>query len=380
MAGTLVTSNILQTAVAMGMKTLRENCVLSRLVNRDYEEEIRGQKVGNVVKVAVPASITTRQVTSNVVFPAVTAVTPTSVSVTVDQWDEAPFAMEDKALVQVLGGIIPMQLAEGAKALANKIDTFLWARITSSAGVYGYTGVAGTTPFGVGLDEFYAARKIAEEQLMPPDDRTMIVDPAAEANVLNLRVMQDGSIRGDGGDSFRKGLMGHVGGVDWVQSQNVPQHSSSNSPTGWLINDAGVGVGDETLIIQTGSGDPAAGDIFVIAGHDQTYMVESYTSLTITMRPNIQFAYANSAVLTFKGDYRVNLLYHRDCVAFAMAPLQEAAQTAQRAALTATAIDENSGLALRLEVNDLYKMTQWSFDALYGATVVRPELAVILGG
>ena len=97
MAGTLVTTNIVQTAVAMGLKALREQVVMPRLVNRSYEDRIgAGATKGSTVNVAVPSAIT-RSVTADVVPPAVTAVTPTSVAISLDQWKEAPFAMSDQS-------------------------------------------------------------------------------------------------------------------------------------------------------------------------------------------------------------------------------------------------------------------------------------------
>jgi hypothetical protein len=50
------------------------------------------------------------------------------------------------------------------------------------------------------------------------------------------------------------------------------------------------------------------------------------------------------------------------------------------ATLTAVAIDEVSGLSLRLEVSRQYRQVQWSFDALYGAAVIRPQLGVWIAG
>jgi len=93
MAGTLVTTNIVQTAVAMGLNALREQVVLPRIVNRSYEDRIgSGASKGSTVNVAVPSAITTRSVTADVVPPAVTAITPTSVAITLNQWKESPFA------------------------------------------------------------------------------------------------------------------------------------------------------------------------------------------------------------------------------------------------------------------------------------------------
>ena len=122
MAGALVTTNILNTVAAMGLSALREKIVMPRLVNRDYEEQISGAKKNATVNVSIPASITARTVAPDVVPPAVTAVTPTVKAVTLDQWYEAPFAMDDKGLAQVQKGIVPMQITEAIKAIANNVD------------------------------------------------------------------------------------------------------------------------------------------------------------------------------------------------------------------------------------------------------------------
>jgi len=62
-----------------------------------------------------------------------------------------------------------------------------------------------------------------------------------------------------------------------------------------------------------------------------------------------------------------------------MAPLLETEQFSG-GSLQATAVDEDSGLALRLEVTRQYKQYQWAFDALYGGAVIRPELAAFIAG
>ena len=377
MAGTMVTTNILQTVVAMGLDALRQQVVLPKILNREYEQEIVGSKKGATVNVAVPSAITARAVTADVVPPAVTAITPTSVGVTLDQWYEAPFAMDDKAVAQTLKGIIPMQLSEAVKALANNIDDYLWSLFDSSAGIYGYTGTAGTTPFASAVTQYLDARAIANNQLMPMGDRFVILDADAEANALALRPFQDASY-GGGKGVIVEGDIGYKMGARWLMSQNVPTHSETNSPSSWLVNDASVSVGDTTITVDGGSGAPVAGDVFVVAGSTQTYMVESATSTVITMRPAVKFAYANDAALTFKGDYKLNALIHRDVAAFAMAPLVQTQQVPGD--MQATAIDETSGLSLRLEVTRQYKQTQWSLDALYGGAIIRPELGVIIAG
>jgi len=379
MAGTLVTTNIVQTAVAMGLDALRQQVVLPRIVNRSYEDRIGpAARQGSTVNVAVPSAITTRTVTADVVPPAVTAVTPTSVAITLDQWKEAPFAMSDQAISQVQRGIIPMQMSEAVKSLANTVDDYLWSLIDTTAGVYGYTGTAGTTPFASNVSQYLDARAIANNQLMPMDNRFVILDADAEANALQLSAFLDASAAGTK-ETIVEGEIGYKLGARWLMSQNVATHTETNSPSSWLVNDASVAVGDTTLTVDGGSGAPVEGDIFVVAGSTQTYQVSSATSTVITMTPSIQYAYADNAALTFKGSYVENLLLHRDLIGFAMAPLMETEQF-EGGSMSATAVDEDSGLALRLEITRQYKQYQWAFDALYGGAVIRPELGVIIAG
>tara|TARA_Y100000310_G_scaffold6980_1_gene7740 strand:- start:9 stop:539 length:531 start_codon:yes stop_codon:yes gene_type:complete len=176
--------------------------------------------------------------------------------------------------------------------------------------------------------------------------------------------------------------MGFLLGADWQMTQNVPTHSVTGTGT-VTVNDASVSVGDTTLTWDGGGTAPDEGDIFTVAGDTQTYVVESSTATVITMHPAARVAWADNAAVTFKGDgssYPANLLIHRDAIAFAMAPLADVGEQLLNNEMTAVAVDEESGLSLRLELTRQYKQYQWSFDALYGANVVRRELGVIIAG
>lgn len=382
MAGALVSTNILQTSVAMGLSALRERIVLAKIVNRDYEQEIIGSKLGSTVNVAIPAAIATRNVSPDVVPPAVPAVTPTSVAVTLDQWKEAPFAMDDKGLAQVQRGIIPMQVSEAAKSLANTIDAYLFSFYTK---FYGYAGLAGTTPFANDLSEYLDAVQQADAQLMDPSPRYCILDTFAKANALGTAAIQNSAWRGSS-DAYRRGEIGEVLGAMWEMSQNVPRHTAGTA-SGATTNTAGYALGVKTITLASaGTGTILEGDIFQIAGDDQHYVVTSGDADvsgggTISFEPGLKVAITTAATaITLKASHRVNLLLHRDAIAFAMAPLAESRQIAGLPTAMASIIDQESGLSLRIEVTRQHRQYQWAFDALYGANVVRREAGVRIAG
>jgi hypothetical protein len=378
MAGSLITTNVVQTAVALSLDALRQQIALAKIVNRNYESRIGpGASQGSTVNVAIPSAITARAVVADVVPPAVTAITPTSIAVSLDQWFESPFAMSDQAVSQVQQGILPMQMSEAVKSLANKIDDYIWGLLTAAANpIYGYVGTAGTTPFGSDTSAYLDARAVLNNQLAPMDNRYVILNADAEANALGLSAFnfsESGSK-----ESIVAGAIGYKFGANWLgMSQNTPSHSVTGAGT-VLVNDASVSIGDLTLTWDGGGTAPAAGDIFTVAGDTQTYAVKSSTATVITMSPAAKVAWADDAAVTFKADFVENVVIHRDCIAFAMAPLIQTEQIP--GGTSATAVDEDSGLALRLDITKQHRQIQWSFDALYGGAVVRPELACFIAG
>ena len=382
MAGALVTTNILGTVVSMGLDTLRERLALVMIANRDYETEITAAKRFATVNVSVPAEVATRNVVPDVVPPSVTAVTPTSIPVTLDQWEEAAFAMDSKGLAQVDRGIIPMQSKEAIKGLANFIEDHLWTQLGPA--IYGFAGVAGTTPFANDTAEYLAVRKVGNDQLMDMEDRFMLLDTDAEANALGLRAFQDASFGGGDGVIMR-GQMGSKLGAIWLMSQRVKTHTAGTA-SGATTDSTGYALGLKTITLASaGTGTILVNDIILFAGDTQTYVVTAGDADvsgggTVSFEPGLQVVIAASpTAITLKATFVKNLLIQKNCLTFAMAPLLETIEV-PGAALTALAIDEDSGLALRLEVSKQHRQIQWAYDALFGAEVIRATHGAWLAG
>ncbi|KKL13325.1 hypothetical protein LCGC14_2526900, partial [marine sediment metagenome] len=365
----------------------REKLALVMIANRNYEGEITAARRFATVNVAVPATVATRNVTPDVVPPAVTAVTPTSIAVTLDTWREAPFAMDDKGMQRVDRGIIPTQSLEAAKALANYIENQLWAGLGPA--VYGWAGIAGTTPFATDTSEYLDARKIGNNQLMDIDPRFMVIDTDAEANALGLRAFQDASF-GGGANVIVNGQIGTKLGATWLMSQLVPTHTAGTNNGAAQTDATGYAIGLKSVTMDNaGTGSILVNDIITFANHAQTYVVTtgdadvSSGAGTLSFLPGLTTALPSSnVVITTKGassTWVKNLLVHRDLQTFAMAPLLDGVQV-PGATLQAVAIDEASGLSLRLEVTRQHKQVQWSYDALFGHEVIRGTHGVWLAG
>lgn len=393
MAGALVTTNVVSTLCAMGLATLRDRLALVLVANREYERMITGATRFSTVNVAVPAAVASRVVAPNVIPPAVTAVTPTSVPITLSQWYESPFAMDDKGVAQVDNGIVPMQAKEAIKSLANTIEDYLWTLLTTGtaavAAIGNSAGTAGTTPFGTGLDDFLAADKVLNDNLADSEDRYMIINTAAKASAMGLRAIQDASFRANSGpNSLISGEIGNVLGARWLMSQRVPNHTNGTLGAGTTVTGINA-IGATTIALSGGaSGTILAGDIVRFgATSAYTYNVVSSVgggtpSSVVIAYPGLIAATAGAEAVSISTASVIaahNILIQKNCLAFAMAPLLDTVEV-PGATLQAVAIDEVSGLSLRLEVTRQHRQVQWAFDALYGGAVIRPQIACWLLG
>ena len=376
MANTNTLTNAIPTILAQGLMALRENAIVARLVNSSYSRE--AAEKGDTIDIPIPSAITAQAVTPSYVPPDDSGVTPTKVSISLDQWYEAPFFMSDKDLGEAISGIVPLQVSEAVKALANNVDTYL---LNLGKSFYGAVGTAGTTPFASDVQAAVDARKLLFDQLAPPGDRRAVLDPAAEANALMNRAFQDQSWRGDG-SGIIEGQIGRKFGFDFFHDQNVQTQTLVAAGT-ILTDQADIAIGDTTVHFDGITTAAAAGEIFTVAGDSQQYVITSVGALATndqdwTFYPPAKVAWGDSTAVTMVATNVMNLAFHRDAIGFATRALE--APGDGLGALIESAVDPVSGLTLRLEVSRQHKRTRWSFDILYGVKTVRAELACRLLG
>src|SRR4051794_18189673 len=118
-------SVVLPKLLAQGLKSLRQQAIMARVVNRGYEEQA-GEK-GSTVTIPVPSAIAAQDVTPANTPPSTSDVAPTQVQIVMSKWKEAPFYLTDKDMIEAMNGTIPMQAGEAIKAIANQVDNDILA-------------------------------------------------------------------------------------------------------------------------------------------------------------------------------------------------------------------------------------------------------------
>ena len=379
MANTI--TNVIPSLMARGVLAARQNAILTRIINRDYQSAAAQQ--GNVVNVPISSAIATRAVTPSVTMNSNVDVSPTKVSVTLDLWYESPFQVSDSDDLSVIDSFNDMNASEAVKSLINQVESDI---LSKHVGIYGLAGTAGTTPFNASLNTAAKADRILNSQLCPVDQRRAVIDPfARELLILNTQVLQADQ-RGDT-EGIIRGTIGTKLGFDWYMDQNITTFTPGTGwVTGWSLSTVSGTAGHTTLNIlnATATGTIKQGDIFTVSGSTQQYVVTALnsaaatTAVIITFKPALATTVATGAAITvIAAAYTVNLAFHREAFIFASRPLGRVGAVNN---IFQAPTDPVSGLAMRLELSRQYKQDTFSFDLLYGTGLVRDIYACKIAG
>jgi hypothetical protein len=382
---------------------------MPRLVNSDYS--LDAARKGSTIDVPIPVAVATENVAPGVYGVTVGSATPGLVQVPLDNWKQnTPIHLTDKDMAEIDANesFLPMQMEEAIKALAADVNADI---LHEYLGVYGYVGTAGTTPFGteVGVSSATGVRKILNKQLCPLDSRRGVLDYDAEAAALDLAAFSDAE-KVMSEVVKMEGEIGRKFGIDWVADDDVPLHTAGTLEGGGAVTATGT-AGQSTVKINGESANNnetlLVGDILTFGDDPQTYVVkagtegvsgyaaatganggytitsgDSYDLAAVVIAPALKTS-PNTAAVVLKASHRVNLILHRDAIAFAMRSLDDAnaiARTISGGSQILSMQDSQTGLILRLEVSRQHKQTVWEYDILWGAKLVRPELACRLAG
>lgn len=392
------------------LRQLKNNLGFTKNVNRQYDDQFanKGGKIGSVINIRKPVRY---QVNSG---PGLVLqdTADQSVALTLDQQQHVAFQFTSKDLTLSIDEFKDRYIVPAATALANKVDLDGLANAKNSVG--NFVGTPGTVP-ATSLVVLQAGQKL-DEGGAPGGERSLIINPAAQANIVDaLKGLFQSSDQI--ANQYEKGVMGTALGFKWMMGQNVASHTigalggtpladgsgtltgASISSKGWtaaasnrlkkgdVITFANVNAVNPQTRISTG----ALKQFVVTAdfasdGSGNGAIAIDPAIVTTGAFQNVDAAPVDGAAIKTYGQVSstagvitpANIAFHKDAFVLGCADLA----LPQGVDMAARASDPDSGLSVRLvRAYDINNDTfPCRLDILYGWKTVYSELACKIMG
>jgi len=349
-------------------------------VNAGSEQAAVGQTVRSF---ATPAA-TAVDISPSMTIPEGTDQTLTNKTLTITEQRgvQIPYTGEDVRFLDGGAGyetVYGAQIQQAMRTLVNEMEADLAEEAYKNASRA--VGTAGTTPFASNFNTVAEARQILADNGMPVNDGlvSLVVSTAAGTNLRNLASLQQVNTAG-GDDLLRRGELLNLQGVSLKESAQVISHTKGTGAS-ILLNDASSAVGDTTLTVDGGSGTILAGDIIILAGDTNNYVVNTALaagSLTIG-DTGLRVAAADNAAITVGNSYTANVMMHQAGLELAMrAPAKPVGGDAAEDVLVVQ--DPTSGLVFEVAVYKGFNKAMIQVGCVWGYKAWNSDaMAIVMG-
>ena len=375
MGNTILTPQIIAKEALLQLKN---NTVMSNLVYRDYENEFVAG-VGNTVTIRKPATFEAKEFNRTTGIEIQDA-TEGAESVKLDKLLDVSFEVTAEQLSLDIADFSTQLLQPAMQSFAQKIDSYLLGLYKDVSNTY---GTAGTTPNDIGA--ITGARKILNETKTPFDNRSLVIDPSAENNFLQIPTFHEAGKVGDNGTSLSEASLGRKFGFGIYTDQNVATHTAGtlSAGTGKIKPKADTTKGETTITVgaTTLTGSVIVGDVVVVL--DKTYTVTAAATaesneITFNITPALMDDITTSTEITVTAGHVANLAFHKNAFALVTRPLAlpKGLSSEQKAIVNY----DGFGLRVIYDYNSQFKKDVISIDMLCGVKTLNPELACRLLG
>jgi hypothetical protein len=338
----------------------------------------------NIVSFVAPAS-TSQAITPGVTAPNTGDQTIGTVPWTITNAESVPVRWNGEESRSLDNGsfgrrrIMIDQFAQAMRTLTNKIE--LMGAQAAYVGASRAFGTPGTTPFATDVSGTARVRKILDDNGAPPNDRSLIIDTSAGANLRTLQNLTRASEAGTT-DILRQGVLLDLHGFALRESAQIVT-ATKGTGAAYTSNTAGYAVGATNITLITGTGTVLAGDLVQFAGDSNIYVVKTGVSApgTITLAaPGLRVAIpAAATALTVLNTATRNIGFSRNAIALATrAPaVPEEGDMADDAVIIT---DPKSGLAFEVRLYKQYRQVLYEVAIAWGWVVMKPEHLAVLAG
>lgn len=227
-------------------------------ITRDYDDSFAksGAKIGDSLKIRQPNQYTVRSGAT------------LSAQDTTEQSTTLQISSQKGVDVNFSSAELTLSLDDFSKRILDPAMAVLAANIEADAlsmykDVYNSVWNGGSAAtYNKALD----CRVKLQNALAPPSDRTMLLDPAAMADVIKdtKTLFND---QASVSKQYREGMVGRAAGFDWGENTLLPSHTRGAGDTAYVVNTStGITSGTATITVATGTGPILKGDVFTVAG------------------------------------------------------------------------------------------------------------------
>jgi hypothetical protein len=388
------------------LEVLRNNLVMARYVNREYNKEfaVKGAKIGQPVSVRKPP----RYVVKNGATMLPQDYVDESVTVSLDRQKHVGLVFTSADRLLSLDDFSKRVIEPAIAPLANQIDydlLQLYKQVPNFVGTPGVVPTAHLTYLNAGVD--------LTNEATPKTMRYCVVGAEMQATIVNAGLTFQNPT-GNISKQFEDGIMGRALGFDWADDQNVGGHTVGAIGGTPAVDGAQIGA---SILTKNWSALATLkeGDKITIAGvyavnpqsRQSTGKLRKFTvtadvaatgggAATVTISPaivisgsqqNCTAGAAANALISVWGNVAgefdhiasavgpVGLAFHRNAFALVTAdlPLPEK-KDASRVS------DPDLGISLRLWNDSDIRTDEFitRVDVLYGVAALRPELACVI--
>ena len=238
------------------LRVLHQKLNFVGAITRDYDDSYAksGAKIGDSLKIRLPNQYVVR--TGATLSTQDTTESSVTLQVGTQKGVDLNFTSVDLTLS--LDDFSKRILDPAMAVLAANIESDVLSNVYKDVYQSIWNGGAAAT-YNKALD----ARVLLQRALVPINDRTMLLDPNAMADVIKdtKTLFQDSASIAK---QFKEGMVGRAAGFDWGENTLMPAHTRGASGATTTDNTAWVN-GQATSAVPAGAGTFKKGDVFTVA-------------------------------------------------------------------------------------------------------------------
>lgn len=260
MANTLLSPTII---TKEALRILHNESTFIGNVNKSYNNRFAksGAKIGETLNIRKPNQFTIRRGR----VAQVQDVNEETIPLTIQQPIGVDMKFDSRELTLTLDDFSERYIRPAVSRLTAALETDMLAYVLPRV------PNAVVNAGGLALSDALNARAILSNHLAPSTDRYALVNTQQNVDVVNGTSTLFNN-QTEIGRQYKEGYMGRAAGFDWFESTTAPRFFAG-AGTGYLVNGANqssptplVPGASQTLVVDTGTGQIAAGSIFTMAG------------------------------------------------------------------------------------------------------------------